>query len=127
MTGVEDRFDQIRRVEVGVKQLGNVKKYLDEVAGTVPAFADEFQAADKALRTGGDGGHSALGSEAIDVVHDMHAQITSMLRVVDDNLTALAAGMRKTADAVAVLAAKHKSAEERNDLAATALQKLLDT
>ncbi|BCB76252.1 hypothetical protein GCM10022251_25440 [Phytohabitans flavus] len=122
----EEAIARADRVEVNVRHLGNIKTYLADVRGAIPEYREDFKAADKALRTGGDQGRSALGSEHIEVVRSMHAQIGRMHEILDNNLKDLAAGLDKTGDAVATLAEKYKSVEARNRLAVSALQKLLD-
>jgi hypothetical protein len=114
-----------RELDVDVAHLNNVGTYLNTLVQADRTNTREaIGAADKAARTGGTSGGSALGSE-IDEVGPLTERMKGTFEAVDANIAAVAECLEKTAKAMNDIAANYKTVEERNHLAFSELSRRL--
>lgn len=126
------KIAQIDEIRVNVKVLGNFEQVLAGLGGLVPYTRADVQKAHDALRAlGGNNTASALGSSEIDPVGRPEAGDGLLRRLkrtheaVMANLADVASSLEYTAKAVRQIAVDFDTEEERNQIAASEIQKRL--
>jgi hypothetical protein len=112
-------------IAVRITQLGKIGGQFSTQTESLRLAKEPVGTAVEALRKLGGSSGSALGHHDVENVPNLLTRIESVRTAVDDNLKNASAACRQVTEALAYIAGKYSTQEERNALGAKEVERLL--
>ncbi|GIF73782.1 hypothetical protein [Asanoa siamensis] len=118
-------LERTKRLQANVDQLRQVSEYVTILAQMVPALQKSFDEANRSSHCGQAGTASALGADSLPEVEAIESRISSTHQAITANLADVGTSLRYTAGAIATIADRFRTAEERIEVSAAQVLRLL--